>query len=170
MKNLTLLATLSVLFLLGACSTGGPSSTDQETSQPTIESGGTPRGESSGIPTGPSEEGRAYIIEVCSPIYNFDWTQTSIDSLIPYKNDFNQFKNRAASFDETTKSVIASLASQAEKLTEANLQWLSDKPDIFMSGDNMNYADQLEAALNKVFETTSTIGEEIDKICAPFFQ
>jgi hypothetical protein len=156
MKNFKLVTSLGILLLLGACSTGGSSLTDQATSQPPIESAVSPEG--------PSDEGRAYIVEVCSPIYNFDWTKTSIDSLVPFRNDFNQIKNKAASFDEETKSVIASLANQASSLTGAYEQWRDDMPV-----DIINNVEEAQAVSERVFETTAAIGEEINKICAPFF-
>lgn len=156
MKNFKLIASLGILLLLGACSTGGSSPTNQVSAQPSA---------SSAEPTeGPSDEGRAYIVEVCSPIYNFDWTETSIDSLVSYRNDFNEIKNRAASFDDETKAVIASLANQAARLTEANEQWHEDMP-----ADIINNVEEARAATDRVFETTAAIGEEINKICAPFF-
>lgn len=146
MKNLKFLAMLTPLLFVAACSTG---------SSP----------EESETPFGPSEEGREYIIEVCSPIYNFDWDQTSIDSLAPYKNDFNEIKNNAVAFDDSTRNVISALASQASQLTDARDQWFRDRPS-----DVINNLEEVEAVTNKLFDTVSAIGEEINKICAPFFE
>lgn len=118
-----------------------------------------------GSSSGPSEKGREFIIEACAPLYQKDWDNTSIDSLVSYENDFIEIRNRAGSLDDSTKEVIELLAAQASRLTELNGQWWRDMPS-----DLINNVEQVDAATKKLEEGRNQVGEEINSICAPFFE
>ena len=117
-----------------------------------------------GAAAGPSEEGRAFIIDACADVYQKDWSNTSIDSLVSYENDFIQIKNRATGLDDASKAVIGELANEASKLTDLNAQWWRDMPS-----DVIENVDQVIAATDKLEEGRAAVGDQINSICAPFF-
>jgi hypothetical protein len=115
--------------------------------------------------SGVSDEGRQFIVEACADMYMKDWDQTSIESMNPYKNVFNEKRNRAAVFDEETRMVVSELANEASKLTELYNQWLRDMPTRVL--ENL---DQVTVATDKFRDNQKIVAAEINRICEPFFQ
>ena len=115
--------------------------------------------------SGVSDEGRQFIVEACADIYMKDWDQTSIESMNPYRNEFNEKRNRSAAFDEETRTVVSELADEASKLTELYNQWLRDMPTRVLQN-----LDEVTVATDKFRDNQKIVAAEINRICEPFFE
>jgi hypothetical protein len=158
MTRLKFITSLGLMFVLSACSAGGSLTGDPGISEPTAENA---------ISTdGPSEEGKAFIIEACSPFFNFDWSKASPASNVRLEREFNQIKDTATLFDDTTKKIMDSLVPHAAKLTETSEQWRTEMPATNVE----NPLEKAHMATENFLENTNAIGQDIDEICDPFFE